>query len=88
VVLGIRPEDVHIVSEREPGALRAAVYAVEPLGDRYIYDLQLGGYVIKVKAPPSCILEAGRPAWALFDPARVHLFNAGTNNRIDEAAHG
>jgi multiple sugar transport system ATP-binding protein len=88
VVLGIRPEDVHIVSEREPGALRAAVYAVEPLGDRYIYDLQLGGYVIKVKAPPSCILEAGRPAWVLFDPERVHLFNAGTNNRIDEAAHG
>ena len=88
VILGVRPEDVHIVPDSEAETLRTTVYAVEPLGDRYIYDLQLGGYVMKVKAPPSCILEAGQPARVLFDPHHVHLFDAGTGIRLHEAAHG
>ena len=82
VVLGVRAEDVRIVPETEPGALRTTVYAVEPLGDRYIYDLQLGGYVIKVKTAPSVVLEAGQPAWIVFDPDHVHLFDAATTTRL------
>ena len=52
VVLGVRAENIAIVPATKPDALPTTVYAVEPLGDRYIYDLQLGGCVIKMKASP------------------------------------
>ena len=88
VVLGIRPEDVHVIPESEAGTLPATVYAVEPLGDRFIYDLQLGGAVIKVKAPASYNLAAGQPVRVVFDPQHAHLFDAATQDRIRGAAHG
>jgi multiple sugar transport system ATP-binding protein len=88
VVLGIRPEDVHVTPESEAGTLPATVYAVEPLGDRFIYDLQLGGAVIKVKAPASYNLAAGQPVRVVFDPQHAHLFDATTQGRIRGAAHG
>jgi multiple sugar transport system ATP-binding protein len=88
VVLGVRAEDIHFVPQTEPGALPTTVYAVEPLGDRYIYDLQLGRYVVKVKASPSLILEAGQPAWITFDPDHLHLFDAATHNRLTSPLAG
>jgi multiple sugar transport system ATP-binding protein len=39
VILGIRAENIAIVPRTEQDALPSTVYAVEPLGDRYIYDL-------------------------------------------------
>ncbi|HWE63023.1 MAG TPA: ABC transporter ATP-binding protein, partial [Chloroflexota bacterium] len=89
VILGIRAESILVVPEREPAALSTTVYAVEPLGDRYIYDLQLpGGAVIKVKTAPDCVLEAGQPAWVRFDPAEIHLFDASDQRRIEAPSHG
>jgi multiple sugar transport system ATP-binding protein len=88
VVLGVRAEDIHFVPQTEPEALPTTVYAVEPLGDRYIYDLQLGRYVIKVKASPSLILEPGQPAWITCDPDHLHLFDATTQNRLPFAQAG
>jgi multiple sugar transport system ATP-binding protein len=82
VVLGVRAEDIHIVPQTEPGVLPATVYAVEPLGDRYIYDLQVGRYVVKVKASPAQVLEAGQPVGITFDPDHLHLFDAATQNRL------
>ena len=41
VTLGLRSEDVRMHTEEQPDAIRADVYAVEPLGDRTIYDLQI-----------------------------------------------
>jgi hypothetical protein len=70
------------VPQTEPGALPATVYAVEPLGDRYIYDLQVGRDVVKVKASPAQVLEAGQPVWITCDPDHLHLFDAATQNRL------
>jgi hypothetical protein len=61
---------------------------VEPLGDRYIYDLQVGRYVVKVKASPSLILDAGQPIGIEGDPDHLHLFDAATQNRLPLAQAG
>jgi ABC-type sugar transport system ATPase subunit len=82
VVLGVRAEDIHVVPQTEPGVLPATVYAVEPLGDRYIYDLQVGREVVKVKASPAQVLEAGQPVGITFDPAHLHLFDTASQNRL------
>jgi multiple sugar transport system ATP-binding protein len=88
VIIGVRPEDVQILADGDSGGLGATVYAVEPLGDRYIYDMQLGESVLKVKAPPSRVLQTGRPARIAFDPLHIHVFDAATRDRIGEAGHG
>jgi multiple sugar transport system ATP-binding protein len=89
VILGIRAENIAIVPRTEQDALPSIVYAVEPLGDRYIYDLQLpGNSVIKVKTAPECVLEAGQPAWIRFDPAEIHLFDAADQHRIEAPSNG
>jgi multiple sugar transport system ATP-binding protein len=88
VVLGVRAEDIHLVPQTEPGVLPATVYAVEPLGDRYIYDLQVGRYVVKVKASPAQVLEAGQPVGITVDPDHLHLFDAATQNRLPLAQAG
>jgi len=88
VVLGVRAEDIRVVPQTVPGALPATVYAVEPLGDRYIYDLQVGRYVVKVKASPAQVLEAGQPVEITFDPDHLHLFDAATQNRLPFAQAG
>jgi multiple sugar transport system ATP-binding protein len=82
VILGVRAEDCRIAAQEQGDGLRATVYAVEPLGDRYIYDLQLGGYVIKVKSPPSQVFDVGRPVWVTFDAAHLHLFDAAGEQRL------
>ena len=88
VVLGIRPENVAIVPQIEPGALPASVYTVEPLGDRSIYDLRLGSAVIKVKASPDLNLAFEEQTWIRFDPATIHLFDGASQRRIEEGARG
>jgi multiple sugar transport system ATP-binding protein len=88
LTLGVRAEDVAIVPASTPDALPATVYAAEPLGDRYIYDLQMGETVIKVKTPPSCVMAAGETTHVRFNTARLHLFDAGTQQRLTGAAHG
>jgi multiple sugar transport system ATP-binding protein len=88
VVLGVRAEDIHVVPQTELGVLSATVYAAEPLGDRYIYDLQVGRYVVKVKASPAQVLEAGQPVGITFDPDHLHLFDAATQNRLPLAQAG
>lgn len=82
VVLGVRPEDIHIAPQTAPDALPTTVYAVEPLGDRYIYDLQLGAFLIKAKAAPSIVLDPGQTAWVTIDQDSLHLFDAVTENRL------
>jgi multiple sugar transport system ATP-binding protein len=88
VILGIRPESIAILPGREPGSLATTVYAVEPQGDRYIYDLQVGKAVVKVKSSPDLLLEYGQPAWVRFDPGELHLFTATGQRRIEAPAHG
>ena len=71
--VGIRPEDVSIVSSGD--GIPAKVYATEPLGGETIVDLTLGDRVIKALAPSTIELKRGGVVAVHFDPRRLHLFN-------------
>ena len=53
LLLGLRAEDLSLDRRDESASLGGELYALEPLGDRTLVDVDLGGTVIKVKARPS-----------------------------------
>jgi multiple sugar transport system ATP-binding protein len=78
LVLGVRPEDVQLLAETGNGDLEGRVYVVEPLGDRNIYDVQLGPALIKIKTSPTFMMESGKRVSLRFNLERAHLFDAMT----------
>ena len=81
-LLGVRSEDLSLDVRDESAALGGTVYAVEPLGDRTLVDLEIGDQRIVIKAPPTASLEIGEQVRASVDLDRVHLFDAETESAI------
>jgi multiple sugar transport system ATP-binding protein len=79
VVLGIRPEDMAFKTERSPDDLAGTIYSVEPLGDRIIYDVTVGGHILRVKARPTLLLDVGTPVALEVNRSRIHLFHPQTD---------
>jgi multiple sugar transport system ATP-binding protein len=74
LVLGVRPEDIAI-SKSGDGDLTGKVYIAEPLGDRIIYDIQLGQNKIKIKTPPTSMVDLGNQVKLEVNVDRVHIFD-------------
>jgi multiple sugar transport system ATP-binding protein len=77
LTLGVRPEDITLSRTRVQGALRGVAYVSEPLGDRTIVDVKLGEAIVKVKAPPTFVVEPGQQLWLELVTERLHLFDRG-----------
>ena len=82
LLLGVRAEDLSLDRRYEAATLGGALYALEPLGDRTLVDVDLGGAVIKVKARPSVTGTPGEPLRVAVDLARAHLFDAETGDAV------
>jgi multiple sugar transport system ATP-binding protein len=82
VILGVRPEDIALHLQPAEGDLTAEVYTVEPLGDRNIYDVQLGRSILRVKAAPTLLLDVGTPVYLGVNRERIHLFDPATDRAI------
>jgi multiple sugar transport system ATP-binding protein len=76
MVLGVRAEDLSLEARDEAATLAGTVYAVEPLGDRTLVDVEIADQRIVLKAPPSASLRIGESVRASVDLDRVHLFDA------------
>jgi multiple sugar transport system ATP-binding protein len=75
-LLGVRAEDLSLDVRDESATLAGTVYAVEPLGDRTLVDIEIADQRIVVKAPPTASLRIGDSVSASVDLDRVHLFDA------------
>jgi len=82
LVLGVRPEDVHLTGEAVPGSVPAPVYLVELLGSENIVNVQIGGHVVKARTGPTFRPAVGDQLHARIDPARAHLFDAKSTLRL------
>jgi multiple sugar transport system ATP-binding protein len=81
-LLGIRSEDLSLDLRDESATLAGRVYAVEPLGDRTLVDIEIGGHRVVVKAAPATTFRVGEEVKAAVDLDRVHLFDAATESAI------
>jgi ABC-type sugar transport system ATPase subunit len=76
ITLGIRPEDVSLSRDVQPGAIPGAVALIEPVGS----DVYLN---VALDAGRQCVLRTARMPWRegdrvylTFAPDRVHLFDS------------
>ena len=81
-LLGVRSEDLSLGARDESAALDGTVYAVEPLGDRTLVDVEIGERRIVIKAPPTASPAIGERVRAAVDLDRIHLFDAGTESAV------
>ena len=81
-LLGVRSEDLSLDVRDESAALDGTVYAVEPLGDRTLVDIEIGSHRVVVKAAPTASPAIGDRVRAAVDLERVHLFDAETEAAI------
>jgi multiple sugar transport system ATP-binding protein len=82
VVLGIRSEEIELLREAHNGSVPGMVYIVEPLGDKTIVDMQVGGEKIKVKVPPTYEVRSGEALHLQVEPNAVHLFDKASGQAI------
>lgn len=82
VVLGIRAEDLRLGMVQQDGDLGGQVYNVEPLGDRNIYDVKLGKYIVRVKTLPTVNVPVGTSVYLGVNYDRIHLFNPKTGQTL------
>lgn len=78
VMLGIRPSEVNLGAEGIPGT----VTLCELLGEDMIVDLDVGGMLVRVKAPGRGRIAEGERVHARFDPQRLHVFDRASGARI------
>jgi multiple sugar transport system ATP-binding protein len=85
--LGVRPEDL-VVDGARAGLpqVRGVVYAVEPLGDRVLVDVEVGDTVIRAKAAPRVSHTIGDVIEVGVDMDRVHLFDHTSGRSLSRAA--
>jgi multiple sugar transport system ATP-binding protein len=81
-LFGVRSEDLSLDVRDESAALDGTVYAVEPLGDRTLVDLEVGEQRIVINAPPTASFKIGERLRAAVDLDRVHLLDADTESAI------
>jgi multiple sugar transport system ATP-binding protein len=84
-VFGVRSEDLSLDVREESATLEGTVYAVEPLGDRTLVDIEVGEHRVVVKASPTTSYKIGETVRAAVALDRVHLFDADTESAIARA---
>ena len=76
VVIGVRPEDVHLAKEGDASAARFEVAVSEPLGAETHLVLRAGDVELRVRAPGFDPRPPGTAVFVTVDASRMHLFAA------------
>ena len=86
VVLGVRPEHVHLVAPTGAPDLEATVEFTEQLGSEMLVSVTVAATRLTVaRAAPDLDLVAGAPVSLRFDRDHLHLFDRATETAL---AHG
>jgi multiple sugar transport system ATP-binding protein len=84
LVLGVRPENVHL---DDAAALRGAVTAVEYLGTTQIITLATAHGPIKARVESRQRVKPGEMTGLRLDPRAITLFDASTGQALISAAN-
>ena len=87
LILGVRPEDVTLSFDKPAGpSVKGEIYVTEPLGNKTIVDVKLGGDVIKVIDEPSFQGEPSQTIWLTIKGTKLHLFENRSGKCIYHAS--
>jgi multiple sugar transport system ATP-binding protein len=83
-ILGVRPEDAHVVPADESAAnFVAPIYSVELTGESTLVSVQVGGQLISLRADKEFIGDFDQKIGIELVPERVFLFDPESEARID-----
>jgi len=82
VLLGVRPEDLDVLTAPADGAFAADVLVVEHLGPHLLLTLDSGGQTIKAHAAPDRQIIAGERVYLRPNLARSRWLDAGTGMAV------
>ena len=83
VVLGVRPQNVHVYREKRKDTItKARLYVSEPLGDILILDLKVGESLVKAVVSPDFKAEMGDEFWVGFPVDKIYLFDKKTGEAL------
>ena len=79
VILGVRPEAIHLAPHPKRGSVPASIYVTEPLGHNLIADVRFGDRIIRARADRNidrlASLQPDDPVYIRFDAAQIHVFD-------------
>ncbi|WP_436926187.1 ABC transporter ATP-binding protein [Halosimplex amylolyticum] len=82
LILGIRPENIHLAEGTEENAIQAHLDVREPIGsDNYLY-LTMGEEECRVRVPGDVKPEEGTDITVRFDESNLHLFRQKTGRNV------
>jgi sn-glycerol 3-phosphate transport system ATP-binding protein len=85
-LLGVRPEDIRVLTAPEAGAVEAQVRSIEYLGADSILMCAIGRQALAVRAPGRVALAPGAPVSLAWARDVAHVFDAETGRRRDDGA--
>ncbi len=82
VVVAVRPEDVAMSTQPEPGAVAATVYSVLPSGADSIILARSGDKEITIRVMGISKIKMNDQIWLRFDPKTSNLYDEESGNLI------
>tara|TARA_B100001964_G_C14255266_1_gene612065 strand:- start:4856 stop:5401 length:546 start_codon:yes stop_codon:yes gene_type:complete len=82
VVLGVRPEDMEIVSDNN-FQFEAKIYSIELTGDQTIVSLKIGSNLITMKEDKDYENELDQIVKIKLNMEKIFLFDSNSGNRIN-----
>ena len=82
LIAGLRPEDLTPATPSSPARFSALIDLIEPVGNETFLNLRSGHTTLIARIPPQDLPSAGESIELGFDPARLHLFDPTTEQRL------
>jgi multiple sugar transport system ATP-binding protein len=83
-VLGVRPEDAHVIPPNDPTAnLTAPIYSVELTGESTLVSVPVGDLLLSMRADKDFTGDFDQQIGVRIVPQRAFVFDQESQNRID-----
>ena len=83
LVLGVRPQDVIVHTKAKgEGLIKTKLEIDEPLGDRQVFDLRVGDYLVKALVSPDFKAALGDELWIEFPNDKIYVFDKKTGQAL------
>ncbi|AER56224.1 sugar ABC transporter ATP-binding protein [Pseudoxanthomonas spadix BD-a59] len=83
LIVGVRPEDLHLAEPGAPGSFAATIETVEPVGNEIFVHLRVGTLALIARVAPRTLPAVGEPIGLQLAAGRLHCFDPADERRLD-----